>query len=135
MNKTRLQKLIVPVALGCAAVLLLSLSRDSAAKQPLQSIRQARSIYVSSARGDQKFVARLKNEMRDMGLRFISQESDADAIMAVAGEYSDGEFYGQLKFFNSAGKAIWKAEAKRPRGSSYMAYSRLADQLRRAMKE
>ena len=122
-------------ALGCVAVFLLSGSRQAKAKAPLQSIQQARSIYVSSARGDQKFVARLKNEMRDMGLRFVSEKTDADAIMAVFGEYSDGEFYGQLKFFNRAGKVIWKGQAKRPRGSNYMAYSRLANQLRRALKD
>lgn len=135
MEKTQLKTLIITAALGCAAVLLLSARTQAKAKAPVQSIRAARTVYVSSARGDQQFVARLKNEMREMGLSFVSEKADADAIMAVFGEYDDGEFFGQLKFFNQSGKLIWKAEAKRPRNSNYMAYLRLADQLRRARQK
>ena len=123
-------------AIGLSLVLLsFALSLEASAKSKIISIRQVRKIYVLRLNGDPVFVSRLKNEMRKMGLQFVNRKSGTDAVLTGNGEYSDGEFYGQIKFFNLDGKLIWQAKATRPRNSNYMAYSRLADQLRRALRK
>jgi len=121
-------------AIGLSLVLLsMALVFEASAQSKITSIRQVRKIYALRMKGDRVFSSRLKKEMQQMDLRFVSVKSDADAVLTGSGEYSDGEFYGQIKFFNLDGKLIWQAKATRPRNSTYMAYSRLADQLRRAL--
>ncbi len=117
-----------------AIAFCLALQVQASAKSKVNSIAQVRKVYVRGLTGDAVFTSRLKNEMRKMGLQFVTQKSSADAILSGSGEYSDGEFYGQIKFYNQSGKLIWQAKAFRPRNSNYMAYSRLADQLRRELK-
>lgn len=113
----------------------LAFKAQAKGKSGVTSIGQVRKIYVLRLAGDPVFASRLKNEMRKMGLQFVREKTSADAILSGAGEYNAGEFYGQIKFYNRAGKLIWQAKALRPRNSNYMAYSRLADQLRRALKK
>jgi hypothetical protein len=99
----------------------------------IKSIKNVRSVYVRSLKGDQVFARRLMAEMRDMGLRFMNQRARADAVFEAEGEYSQGTFYGVMKFYDLKGKLIWQTRAMRPRGNNYMAYSRLADKLRAAL--
>lgn len=121
-------------AIGLSLVLLsMALALEASAQSKIASIRQVRKIYLLRMTGDRVFSSRLKKEMQQMGLRFVSAKSDADAVLTGSGQYSEGEFYGQIKFFNLDGKIIWQAKATRPCNSNYMAYSRLADQLRRAL--
>jgi len=119
----------------CAIVFGLMIQDGASAKPAVNSITQVRKVYVQRLTGDAVFNSLLKNEMRKMGLQFVREKASADAILTGSGEYAAGEFYGQIKFFNSKGKLIWQAKATRPRNSNYMAYSRLADQLRRALRK
>lgn len=121
----------------CLIVVLfcLLIQQQASAKSAVTSIRQVRTVYVQRLTGDPVFASRLKSEMRKMGLHFVREKAAATAIFTGSGEYNDGEFYGQIKFYNQKGKLIWQAKAFRPRNSNYMAYSRLADQLRRALKK
>ena len=125
------------IVLLCAGAFLFFLTFKVQANKALNvsSIKQVHAVYVRRLTGDQVFASRLKNEMRQMGLRFVLEKSSADAILSGSGEYSEGEFYGQIKFYNQSGKLIWQAKAFRPRKSNYMAYSRLADQFKRALKK
>ena len=118
-----------------AIALCRALPLQASAKPNVNSIAQVRTIYVQRLSGDAVFSSRLKNEMRKMGLQFISKKTGADAILFGSGQYDKGEFYGHIKFFNAKGKLLWQAKATRQRNSNYMAYSRLADQMRRALKK
>jgi len=116
-------------------ILLIVLKVQASEKKPVSSIKQVRTVYVLRLSGDRVFASRLKNEMRKMGLKFVSHKANADAVLTGSGQYKTGAFSGQIKFYNRNGKLIWKAKAFRPRNSNDMAYSRLSGQLRRALKK
>lgn len=97
-------------------------------------IENVRTVYVRKIEGDREFARRLIDEIRVCGLRFVENSKDADASFFARGDYERGAFYGSMKFVNRHGKTLWSAQATRPKGSNYMAYSRLADQLRAALK-
>ena len=100
----------------------------------VQNIRDVRTVYVRKIEGDREFARRLTNEIGSCGLRFVNNAKNADAFFSARGIYENGAFYGQMKFVNRSGKTLWSASVTRPRGSTYMAYSRLADKLRAALK-
>ncbi len=91
-------------------------------------------VYVRRLSGDREFARRLMNEIRSMNIRFVKNPRQADAFFEARGEYDRGTFWGLMKFTNQAGRVLWSASATRPRGNNYMAYSRLADKLRAALK-
>jgi hypothetical protein len=118
-------------------------SLDAAAKQRpgsdanrvVRSIKDVRRVFVRRIKGDRIFASSLRAEMRGMGLSFVRDKNRADAVFEAEGIYENGAFYGGMKFTNANGKPLWQARATRPRGSSYMAYSRLTDKLRAALRE
>jgi len=99
-----------------------------------RNIQDVRTVYVRKIEGDREFARRLTNEIKNCGLRFVENSKDADALFFARGHYERGAFYGAMKFVNRRGKTLWSASATRPKGSNYMAYSRLADQLRAALQ-
>lgn len=124
--------------------LLLMIAADTYAKTATSStrsspkrvvkIKDVRTVYVRRIVGDREFARRLINEMRSMNLRFVTSPRAADALFFARGEYTNGAFYGSMKFVGQNGRVLWSAKATRPKGSNYMAYSRLADQLRAALR-
>ena len=108
-------------------------ARSAATKPAVASMRDVRRVYVSRLQGDRVFARRLIAQMRVMGLRFVRDKARADALLEAQGEYENGAFYGAMKFSDVNGKLLWQARVTRPRGSNYMAYSRLADKLGAAL--
>ena len=106
-----------------------------AAPQNVQNIKNVRTVYVQRVQGDRVFARRLMNEMRVLGLRFVSDKKRADALLSARGDYSKGQFFGTVTFRDKSGRMIWSAQALRPRGSNYMASTRLVDKLRAARKK
>lgn len=100
----------------------------------VNNIKDVRTVYVRKIEGDREFARRLMNEIRSCGLRFVDSPRNANALLSARGDYENGAFFGSMKFVNRSGKTLWSASATRPKGSNYMAYSRLADQLRAATK-
>lgn len=100
----------------------------------VHNIGDVKTVYVRKLEGDREFARRLMNEMRAMGIRFVKSSRGADALLSARGDYENDAFYGSIKFVNRNGKTLWSARATRPKGSNYMAYSRLADQLRAALQ-
>ena len=100
----------------------------------VNNIKNVRTVYVRKIEGDREFARRLMNEMRLMGIRFVTSPRKANALFSARGDYENGAFFGSMKFVNHSGKTLWSASATRLKGSNYMAYSRLADQLRAATK-
>ena len=100
----------------------------------VRNIGDVRTVYVRRLSGDREFARRLMNEMRSMGIRFVDDPRQADAFFTARGDYERGTFWGSMKFTNQSGQVLWSASATRPRGNNYMAYSRLADKLRAALR-
>jgi len=118
------------------AVLLVSAVWPSySAPKRVPSIKDVRTVYVQRLQGDRVFARRLMNEMRALGLRFVSDKKRADASLSARGDYSKGQFFGVITFHDKNGRVIWSAQALRPRGSNYMASRRLTDKLRAASRK
>ncbi len=100
----------------------------------VQNIGDVRTVYVRRLSGDHEFARRLMNEIRSMNIRFVGNPRQAEAFFYARGDYDNGVFWGSMKFTNQAGRVLWAASATRPRGSNYMAYSRLADKMRAALR-
>lgn len=100
----------------------------------VRNIGDVRTVYVRRLSGDREFARRLINEIRSMNIRFVNNSRQADAFFQARGDYDRGAFYGSMKFTNQSGRVLWSASATRPRGNNYMAYSRLADKLRAALR-
>jgi hypothetical protein len=109
-------------------------STRSSKARVVRNIGDVRTVYVRRLSGDREFARRLMNEMRSMSIRFVNNPRQADALFSARGDYDKGVFWGSMKFTNQAGRVLWSASATRPRGNNYMAYSRLADKLRTALR-
>jgi hypothetical protein len=44
----------------------------------------------------------------------VKDAKSADAVLDAQGEYSNGAFFGSLKFTNASGRVLWSASATRP---------------------
>lgn len=117
----------------CALSAIALSSTRSVTRNVPKNIREVRRVYVQKIDADRVFARRLQDEMRGLGFRFVTSRTQADAIFVAQGEYSKGAFYGAMKFTDANGRILWSARVMRPRGSSYMAYSRLTDKLRDAL--
>ena len=114
-------------------------SRNATPQRPATSaravsLRHIKTLYITRLNGDPVFTSRLKREIQGMGLRFVSSRKAADALLEGAGSYDNDQFWGRLTLRSHGGQVLWTAQAYRPRGSDYMAYSRLADKLRAALR-
>lgn len=120
-------------ARGAWAQATTSSTRSSKARV-MRNIGDVRTVYVRRLSGDREFARRLMNEMRSMNIRFVDNPRQADAFFTARGDYDKGVFWGSMEFVNQSGRVLWSASATRPRGNNYMAYSRLADKLRAALR-
>lgn len=97
---------------------------------PVMSMRQVRTVFHRRATGNAVFTARLRAELKQNGLRFVSSARGADAILDSTGQYTGRGFAAKMTFFDRRGRVIWSQSVFRPDNSRVMAYQRLADQLR-----
>lgn len=104
---------------------------------PATSVQNINTVYDHSARGDAYFNKRLRTEMRQMGLRFVSNRKEADVSLDSWGEGSregsrEGGFKATMTLRDRAGRIVWRESVERPKGSRVMAFERLGDKLRAA---
>ena len=119
-------KLLFTAALGAVTPIV-------ALAAPVTSVQKINTVYDHSARGDAYFNKRLRAEMRQMGLRFVSDRKHADAILdSSGGGTKDGGFRATMTLRDRAGRIVWRESVTRPAGSRVMAFERLGDKLRAA---
>lgn len=117
--------LIATVCTAIAPVMALA--------SPVPSVAKIQTVYDHSARGDQFFNAQLRRELRQMGLRFVSDRKSADVILDSWGDgIKYGGFRATMTLRDRAGRLVWRETVIRPPGSRLMAYERLGDKLRKA---
>ncbi len=120
-------KLLLASALGAITPIV-------ALAAPVASVQKVNTVYDHSARGDAYFNKQLRAEMRQMGLRFVADRKKADVILDSWGEDKDGGFRANMTLRDRAGRIMWRESVNRPKGSRVMAFERLGDKLRAAMK-
>ena len=118
------------IGLGVALVLSSQVTRLRAQNAPVMSIGQVQTVYHRRALGNAVFTARLRAELEQNGLRFVSKARHADAILDSSGQYAGRGFAGKMTFFDRRGRIIWSQNVFRPDNSRVMAPQRLSDQLR-----
>ena len=100
---------------------------------PAPSVQKVQTLYDHSARGDAYFNAQLRRELRQMGLRFVTNRKGADAILDTSGSGTkDGGFRATMTLRDRAGRIIWRESVTRPTKSRVMAFERMGDKLRAA---
>ena len=116
------------LATACA-----SLAPLVALAAPAPSVQKVQTLYDHSARGDAYFNAQLRRELRQMGLRFVTNRKGADAILDTSGSGTkDGGFRATMTLRDRAGRIIWRESVTRPTKSRVMAFERMGDKLRAA---
>ena len=102
---------------------------------PATNVRNIRTVYDHSARGDAYFNKQLRVEMRQMGLKFVADRKKADVSLDSWGQGTrKGGFKANMTLRDRAGRIIWRESVERPTGSRVMAFERLGDKLRAARK-
>lgn len=97
---------------------------------PSISIRDVQTVFHRQAQGNDYFTARLRAELAQQGLRFVSNPRRADAILDTSGQYNGRAFLGKMTFLDKQGRVIWSENVYRPDNSRTMAYNRLAQKFR-----
>ncbi len=100
---------------------------------PATSVKNIRTVYDHSARGDAYFNKQLRVEMRQMGLKFVADRKKADVSLDSWGEGTrQNGFKANMTLRDRAGRIVWRESVSRPKGSRIMAFERLGDKLRAA---
>ncbi len=120
--------------LVCASLLFLA-ALVVAKPKPASSVKDVRTVFDGGASGNAFFNARLRSEMRGMGIRFVSTRKSADAILRSGGQSTDeGGFSGWSTLASPSGNTLWSAKIERAPASRVMAFDSLAQKLRAARR-
>lgn len=87
-------------------------------------------IFDAGGRGDAFFNARLREELRADGWKFVSTRADADAILTSRGQSHKNGFVGTLILRDQRGKVLWQRQLQRKNGENTMVFQKLSRELR-----
>lgn len=121
---------IASLVCAIATIAISSHSALEAQNAPATTMQSVRTVFHRRARGNAVFTARLRAELVQSGLRFVSNPRGADAILDSTGSYAARGFAAKMTFFDRRGRVIWSGNTFRPDNSRVMAYQRLANQWR-----
>ena len=103
--------------------------------RPVSSVKEVRTVYDAGSRGNAYFNSQLRSEMRGMGIRFVRNRKNADAILRSQGLGTNaGGFSGSASLATPSGKTLWSARVARAPRSRSMAFDSLAQRLRAARR-
>ena len=91
-------------------------------------------IFDAGGRGNAFFNARLRQELRADGWKFVKTRAQADAILTSRGDWTKNGFAGTLILRNKDGKIVWRRQIERKNGENTMVFQKLSRELRAARR-